>query len=366
MTKPRILIMAGGTGGHIFPAHAVATALNAAGWQVHWLGTPTRMEATLVPQFGWAFHTINVEGLRGKGLLSLLKAPWMLLKSVWQARKVINSVQPDIVLGFGGYASGPGGVAAWLKRLPLLIHEQNAIAGSTNRLLAKLASKVLVAFPAAFAGHAKQQVVGNPVRAELLSIGADHDYSGSLKVLVMGGSLGAKVLNDTLPTIFAKAAKQGAIAVRHQTGKASQQQTQQAYWQGGVGQLTAEVSAFIDDMAKAYAWADVVICRAGALTVSEVACAGIAAVFVPLPTAIDDHQTANARWLSEQGAAQLVLQRNLDEQHLLPLLQQWLDNKTSLQQMAAKARACALDHATAQVVALCQQAVGQQVTGQQI
>ena len=366
MTKPRIMIMAGGTGGHIFPAQAVATALNAAGWQIHWLGTATRMEATLVPQFGWPFHTIDVAGLRGKGVLSLLKAPWMLLKSVWQARQVLNTVQPDVVLGFGGYASGPGGVAAWLKRLPLLIHEQNAVAGSTNRLLAKLADKVMVAFPAAFSAEPKQLVVGNPVRSELINVAAAHDYSGELKVLVVGGSLGARVLNDTLPAIFAKAAAAGAIAVRHQTGKALQQQTEQTYQQQNATQLTANVSAFIDDMAQAYAWADVVICRAGALTVSELAAAGVAAVFVPLPTAIDDHQSANARWLTEQGAALLVAQQDLTEQRLLPLLSQWLTDKTPLQQMAAKARACALDNATAQVVAQCQHFAGQQVVGQHL
>jgi UDP-N-acetylglucosamine--N-acetylmuramyl-(pentapeptide) pyrophosphoryl-undecaprenol N-acetylglucosamine transferase len=366
MTKPRILIMAGGTGGHIFPAKAVASALSEAGWQVHWLGTATRMEASLVPQFGWPFHAIDVAGLRGKSVFSLIKAPWMLLKSVWQARKVINTVQPDLVLGFGGYASGPGGVAAWLKRIPLLIHEQNAVAGSTNRLLAVLAKKVLVAFPAAFAGHAKQQLVGNPVRAEIINAAARHNYDGSLKVLVVGGSLGAKVLNDTLPALFAKAAQQGVLHVRHQTGKAAELPTAQAYQAQAGDNLQAEVSAFIDDMAAAYAWADVVICRAGASTVSELACAGVAAVFVPLPGAIDDHQSANARWLTQQGAALQFAQRDFNQHSLLPLLQQWLQSKTALQHMAAKARSCALDQATAQVVALCQQTVGQTVTGQQL
>lgn len=366
MTKPRILIMAGGTGGHIFPAQAVATALSATGWQIHWLGTANRMEATLVPQFGWPFHAINVAGLRGKRVLSLLTAPWMLAKSLLQARRVLKTVQPDLVLGFGGYASGPGGVAAWLNRVPLFIHEQNAVAGSTNRLLAKLARKVLVAFPGAFAGNARQQVVGNPVRAELIDIASTHDYSGSLKILVVGGSLGSQALNDKLPAIFAKAAQNGVLEVRHQTGNAMQQQTEQQYQKLSTTGLTVQANAFIDDMAQAYAWADVVICRAGASTVSELACAGVAAVFVPLPGAIDDHQTANARWLTEQGAALLVAQHNLTEQNLLPLLQQWLQSKAPLQQMAVKARACALDHATAQVVALCQQVVGQQVAGQNL
>ena len=366
MTKPRILIMAGGTGGHIFPAQAVATALHAKGWQVHWLGSADRMEASLVPQFGWPFHAIAVAGLRGKGLVAKLSAPWMLLKSIWQAIKVLNTVQPDLVLGFGGYASGPGGVAAWLQQRPLLVHEQNAVAGSTNRLLARLALKVMVAFPAAFAAHSKQVVVGNPVRQALINAGAKHDYAGSLKVLVVGGSLGAQVLNNRLPAIFAKAAQTGELQVRHQTGSAMQQQTQQAYQAVASATLQAEVTAFIDDMASAYAWADVVICRAGASTVSELACAGVAAVFVPLPSAIDDHQSANARWLAGQQAALLLPQQELNEQRLLPKLIQWLGNKTELQQMAANARACALDDATAQVVALCQTAVGHKVAGQHL
>ncbi|HEX5792306.1 MAG TPA: UDP-N-acetylglucosamine--N-acetylmuramyl-(pentapeptide) pyrophosphoryl-undecaprenol N-acetylglucosamine transferase, partial [Rheinheimera sp.] len=245
-------------------------------------------------------------------------------------------------------------------------HEQNAVAGSTNRLLARFAQQVMVAFPAAFAGEPKQLVVGNPVRAELIKVATVHDYRGELKILVLGGSLGAKVLNETLPAIFAKAATNGAITVRHQTGQALLAQTEQAYQQLAAAGLTAQATAFIDDMAQAYAWADVVICRAGALTVSEVATAGIAALFVPLPTAIDDHQSVNARWLTEQGAALMLAQHDLTEQQLLPLLKQWLASKAPLQQMAAKARACALDNATAQVVAQCQQVAGQHVTGQNL
>ena len=360
MTKPTVLIMAGGTGGHIFPAQAVATALADKGWQIHWLGSADRMEAKLVPQFGWAFSAITVSGLRGKGIVALLKAPFMLVQAIWQAGKVIKQVKPDVVLGFGGYASGPGGVAAWLQRLPLLIHEQNAVAGSTNRLLARFAHKVLVAFPAAFAGHAKQLVVGNPVRAALIDAAAKHDFGGSLKVLVIGGSLGAKVLNDSLPAIFAKAANVGQLEVRHQTGSTMQQQTALAYQQHQQANLHFAVSAFIDDMAQAYSWADVVICRAGASTVSELACAGVAAVFVPLPTAIDDHQSANAAWLSSKQAALVMPQAQLNSGELLAMLTRWLSDKTELQQMAARARACALDDASAQVVAQCQQFAGQQ------
>ena len=360
MTKPRVLIMAGGTGGHIFPAQAVANELQQAGWQIHWLGSAGKMEATLVPGFGWPFHPVTVSGLRGKGPLTLVKAPFMLLQSVLQARAVIKDIKPQLVLGFGGYASGPGGLAAWLQRIPLLIHEQNAVAGSTNRLLARFARKVLVAFPAAFAGHIRQLLVGNPVRKPLIGVAEQHDFSGCLKVLVVGGSQGAKVLNETLPPVFAALAQVAPIQVKHQTGKAMLAQTEQHYQRLESANLQAEASAFIDDMANAYAWADLVICRSGASTVSELACAGVAALFVPLPTAIDDHQTANAKWLSERGAAMLVPQSEFTTARVQSLLAVWQHDKTELQQMAARARACALDDASTQVVAQCLQAVGQQ------
>ncbi|CAM3792807.1 undecaprenyldiphospho-muramoylpentapeptide beta-N-acetylglucosaminyltransferase [Rheinheimera salexigens] len=363
MKSPRILIMAGGTGGHIFPAKAVAMALLAQGWQVHWLGSQDRMEAQLVPKFGLPFHSIQISGLRGKSPLSLLKAPWMLIKSVWQARRIINTVQPNLVLGFGGYASGPGGLAAWLSQVPLIIHEQNAVAGSTNKLLAKFARNVLVAFPSAFAALPKQQLVGNPVRAELINVGQQHNTSKTLNVLVIGGSLGAKALNEQLPVIFAAAAAAGQVNVQHQTGTALLTSTEQRYNALAQPGLSVDVAAFIDDMAAAYRWADVVICRAGASTVSEVASAGVAAIFVPLPNAIDDHQTANAHWLSQQQAALVIKQTELTAANLLPMLQQWLTDKTQLQQLASTAKACALDNATEQVVQFCQQAVAQPVTG---
>ena len=363
-----MLISGGGTGGHIYPALAIANAWmeKHPGSEILFVGAEGKMEMQKVPEAGYTIKGLPVAGLQRSLTMANLSFPFKLWKSLKMAATIVNEFKPQVVVGVGGYASGPGGVAAWLKRLPLFIHEQNAVAGSTNRLLAKLARKVLVAFPAAFAGHAKQQLVGNPVRAELINIAAAHDYSGSLKVLVVGGSLGAQALNDKLPAIFAKASDAGVLEVRHQTGKAMQLQTEQQYQQLGNANLTAQASAFIDDMAQAYAWADVVICRAGASTVSELACAGVAAVFVPLPSAIDDHQSANARWLTEQGAALLLAQHELTEQRLLPLLQQWLHSKAPLQQMAVKARACALDHATAQVVALCQQVVGQQVAGQNL
>ncbi|MGI5308324.1 undecaprenyldiphospho-muramoylpentapeptide beta-N-acetylglucosaminyltransferase [Rheinheimera sp. WS51] len=383
MTKlnksPRILIMAGGTGGHIFPAKAVAMALLDQGWQVDWLGSHDRMEAQLVPSFGIPFHSIQISGLRGKTKLSLLKAPWMLIKSVWQSRRIIKQLQPDVVLGFGGYASGPGGLAAWLRGVPLLIHEQNAVAGSTNKLLAKFARQVLVAFPTAFSALTKQRLVGNPVRAELISAGhqpnldnvstnekSTNQENRSLHILVIGGSLGAKALNEQLPAIFSAAAKNGQIKVQHQTGPVLLASTQACYSELAQPGLSVDVAAFIDDMASAYRWADLVICRAGASTVSEVASAGVAAIFVPLPNAIDDHQTANANWLSQQQAALVIKQTDLTAANLLPLLQEWLADKAPLRKLAAAAKSCALDNATEQVVQFCQQVVGQPVTGTKI
>lgn len=361
MSKPLVLIMAGGTGGHIFPAQAVAQALHHAGWDIAWLGTSDRMEAQLVPQFGWSFYPIKVSGLRGKGLRNIISAPMMLLRSVWQARKVIRQLKPTLVLGFGGYASGPGGLAAWVSGIPLLIHEQNAVAGSTNKLLARLAEKVLVAFPSAFANSAKQQLIGNPVRNELLSCRQQRAENTELRILVIGGSLGAKALNEQLPSQFANLAALGQIAIRHQTGEAMLSAVKQAYQPLQEQGIAVEVAAFINDMAAAYRWADVVVCRAGALTVSEVAAAGIAAVFVPLPSAIDDHQTANAQSLTSHNAAWLLPQAELTEPGIVPILAPCLTDKTELQQRACNARQHALLNATAEVVALCRQVTGQAV-----
>ena len=359
MSKPAkiALIMAGGTGGHIFPAQAVATLLAAEGWTIHWLGTADRMEARLVPGFGWQFHPIQVAGLRGKGLQSLLQAPWMLWRSISQARQLLRQLQPQLVLGFGGYASGPGGFAAWLQKIPLLIHEQNAVAGTTNKLLAKLAQRVLVAFPTAFVGHPKRQVLGNPVRSSLIGLKTENNFSKGLNILIVGGSLGAKALNEVLPAQLKQVAACGPVQVRHQTGSAMLTQVQQSYT-GAPASLTIEATAFIDDMAAAYRWADLVICRAGALTVSEIACVGVAAIFVPLPSAIDDHQTANANWLVQQQAALLWPQADLNNLNLVSLLQSWLLDKKPLADMAQRARACAIDDAAEQVVAVCRHMTG--------
>ncbi|MDX1677672.1 undecaprenyldiphospho-muramoylpentapeptide beta-N-acetylglucosaminyltransferase [Arsukibacterium sp.] len=361
MAKPLALIMAGGTGGHIFPAQAVAKALAAEGWDIAWLGSTDRMEARLVPGFGWPFYGIHVAGLRGKGLVSKLTAPWMLLKAFWQAATVCRRLKPAIALGFGGYASGPGGLASWLSGTPLLIHEQNAVAGSTNKLLARLAQKVLVAFDSAFQGNRKRQLVGNPIRAELLKCRADRPEPDSLNILIVGGSLGAQALNRALPAQLTELAKSGTIAIRHQTGVAMLAEVEQAYQPLKADGCQVEVTAFIDDMAAAYRWADVLICRSGALTVSEVAAVGVAAIFVPLPGAIDDHQTANARVLADRDAAVLLPQSQLQQQGVQPVMQPWLTDKAPLQQMAQRARNLAKTDAAEQIVALCRQVTGQVV-----
>ncbi|EHR41349.1 undecaprenyldiphospho-muramoylpentapeptide beta-N-acetylglucosaminyltransferase [Alishewanella jeotgali] len=361
MTKPLALIMAGGTGGHIFPAQAVANALQQAGWDIAWLGTADRMEAQLVPEFGYPFYSIKVAGLRGKGLGAKLAAPFMLLRSVWQARQIIKQIKPQLVIGFGGYASGPGGFAAWLGGIPLLIHEQNAVPGSTNKLLARFAEKIMVAFPEAFASSVKQQLVGNPVRKEVIGCREQRPVNAELRILIVGGSLGAKALNEQLPPQLIALAHQGVLAVKHQTGDAMYQQVYNAYQPLREQGLQIEVCAFIKNMAEAYRWADLVICRAGALTVSEVAAAGIAAIFVPLPTAIDDHQTANAKTLTSHDAGWLLPQHQLMAPGIVPILAEFMHNKAGLAERANKARALALDNATAQVVTLCQQVTGQVV-----
>lgn len=353
MTR-RALIMAGGTGGHVFPALAVAQQLRAQGWQLAWLGTARGIEARLVPQADIELHTIAVQGLRGKGLLSLLTAPVNLLRALWQARTVLSGVKPDLVLGFGGFASGPGGLVAALRGVPLLIHEQNARAGTTNRLLARLARRVLEAFRS---GLPRAEQVGNPVRADICALPAPAERfagrTGALRILVLGGSQGARAINGLIPALCRRLGD--TIEVRHQTGEKLYEETLALYVQAGLP--VAGVSAFIGDMAEAYGWADLVICRAGALTVSEISVAGLAAIFVPFPQTIDDHQTANAQWLADQGAALVRQQRDLTEDWLVGEITKLNGDRAALYAIAGKARAQALPDAACQVAAICQEIV---------
>ncbi|AHM75757.1 undecaprenyldiphospho-muramoylpentapeptide beta-N-acetylglucosaminyltransferase [Yersinia hibernica] len=342
----RLMVMAGGTGGHVFPGLAVAHHLMAQGWQVRWLGTADRMEASLVPKNGIEIDFIQISGLRGKGLMAQLTAPVRIYRAVRQAKKIMRDYQPDVVLGMGGYVSGPGGLAAWLCGIPVVLHEQNGIAGLTNRWLAKIAKKVLQAFPGAFANA---EVVGNPVRTDVLALPLPaerlSDRVGPIRVLVIGGSQGARVLNQTLPQVAATLGEQ--ITVWHQVGKGALPDVLAAYQQAGQADKH-QVVEFIDDMAAAYAWADVVVCRSGALTVSEVAAAGLPAIFVPFQHK-DRQQYWNALPLEKAGAAKIIEQPQFTAQAVSRLLAEW--DRATLLAMAERARQVAIPDATERVAA---------------
>ena len=350
----KILIMAGGTGGHIFPAIAVAQRLQAEGWSVVWLGGAGGMETRLVPQHGFLLETIQMRGLRGKGLKSLLTAPWMVVKAVMQAHRVIKKHQPDMVIGFGGYTGFAGGVAARLNRKPLVIHEQNAVAGLTNRVLSAFATRTLCAFPSAFWARAGEaDWVGNPVRADISALAEPQirfsGRTGALKVLVVGGSLGAQVFNETLPLALALMPIEHRPAVTHQSGEKNQAALIKNYQTAGINEVACV--PFIGDMAQAYAQADVVLCRAGALTVAELAAAGAAGILIPYPAAVDDHQTANARYLSDSKAAILLPQAQANPEKLAEILQNL--TRADCLEMAKHARTLALTQATEKVAAVC-------------
>lgn len=343
--------MAGGTGGHVFPALAVAQELRDRDIAVTWLGTRRGIEAELVPNNRFPIDYINVEGLRGTGVIKLLKAPILLVRALWQAVGVIRKEQPDIVLGLGGFASGPGGVAARLLGLPLVIHEQNAIAGTTNKLLAKIASRVLTAFPSALPGG---EWVGNPVRKEIVALPAPEERVAQtgcpLRLLVLGGSLGALAINQQVPAALAMLEEDQRPEVRHQCGRKHSTETESAYKEVAV---EASVEPFIADMAEAYGWADMVVCRAGALTISELAAAGVGALLIPYPHAIDDHQTRNGEWLVGQDAAVLIQQADLTTEKLALLLAEWLGDRKKLQLLATNARQLAKTGVAEAVADVC-------------
>jgi len=359
----RCLIMAGGTGGHVFPGLAVANALRAEGWDIHWLGTAERMEAQVVPKHGIPIHFIPVKGLRGKGISARIQGAVALVKSLFSARRIIKRLQPDIVVGFGGYASGPGGVAAKSLGIPVIVHEQNAAAGMTNKLLSKLASRVLLGFDDAkeqFSGAADNvHTVGNPVRDDIWQVKPKkrESYAGarSLNMLVVGGSLGAQILNETVPETCGVL---NGLSIKHQCGKGNSDAVAKAYESVGADMANVEVSDFIDNMAAAYEWADFIVCRAGALTVSEVAASGRAAIFVPLPFAVDDHQTKNAQSLVKQNAALMIAQSVL-KQNLGQAVRRWLEHPEDCLKMGALAKTCASIHATENVVSHVKSVVGE-------
>lgn len=351
MTQKCALVMAGGTGGHIFPGLAVAEALREAGWRVHWLGAPDSMESQLVPPRGFAFEAVAFGGVRGKGLATLAFLPLKLLRAFWQSLQVVRRVQPDVVLGLGGYITFPGGMMASLWGKPLVLHEQNSVAGLANKVLAQVADRVFTAFPGVFKTG---QWVGNPLRQAFTQQATPAERfagrTGPLRVLVVGGSLGAKALNDIVPQALALMPEATRPQVIHQSGAKQIEALRANYAAAGV---QAELTPFIDDTAAAFAQADLVICRAGASTVTELAAVGVAALFVPFPFAVDDHQTTNAQFLVAQGGGWLVPQAELTAQNLAERLTAL--SRDTLQDVAQKAHAQKKTNATREVVMACEE-----------
>ena len=349
--QPTLLVMAGGTGGHIFPGLAVAEYLREKGWHVAWLGNPHGMEHRLVPPRGFSFEGIQFSGLRGKGLKTLLLLPFNLLRAFWQSIQVVRRVRPNVVLGMGGYVTFPGGMMSVLLGKPLVLHEQNSIAGLANKVLAKVADKTLCAFPGALSGATW---VGNPLRAGLAHLPSPatryESRQGPLRVLVVGGSLGAAALNDVVPAALALIPEEQRPQVVHQSGEKHVEQLRNSYAKHGV---LADIKPFIEDMTSAYADADLVICRAGAMTIAELSAAGVASYLVPFPHAVDDHQTFNARFLSDAGAAVLVQQKELSPTALAHFLQ--TQTRADLMKMAEKALSQAKPSATKDVANVCEQ-----------
>jgi len=348
---PCALVMAGGTGGHIFPGLAVAEALRERGWRVHWLGAPDSMESRLVPPRGFALEMIDFGGVRGKGITTLLLLPLRLQRAFWQALQVVRRVQPDVLIGLGGYITFPGGMMGTLLGKPMVLHEQNSVAGMANKILAGIADRVFTAFPNVMK---KAQWVGNPLRTAFLNQPAPEqrfvERRGPLRLLVVGGSLGAKALNDTVPQALALLPEDGRPIVLHQSGEKQIEALRANYEAAGV---QAELTPFIDDTAQAFADADLIVCRAGASTVTEIAAVGAAALFVPFPSAVDDHQTSNARFLVDAGAAWLVPQHELTPEGLARTLR--MVQREQLQEMAVKAKQMQKTDAVAAMVAACEQ-----------
>jgi len=351
-----ILIMAGGTGGHVFPALAVADYMKVSGWRVVWLGTKGGMESMLVPQKGYDIETINFSGLRGKNFITWLTLPLRLLLAFWQSAKVLFQIRPDVVLGMGGYPAFPGGIMASLLNKSLLIHEQNSIPGLANKILAMFADKVLLGFPDAIRNEKKVVISGNPVRNEISQLDTpDKRYagrSGKLKLLIIGGSLGAQALNTIVPQTLKLIPDNMRPLVTHQAGRKNLETLKKNYAEAGV---EGELVVFIEDMAVHYADCDLVICRAGALTIAELTAVGTASILVPFPYAVDDHQTSNAKFLSDKDAAVLLPQNKLTPQNLAKLLMGFTREK--LLEMAMKARELARPNATRLVAEACMEMI---------
>lgn len=358
----RIAVMAGGTGGHVFPALAVAQALRARGAEPFWMGTRAGLEARLVPAQGFDLEWLRVQGLRGKGFKALAAAPWRLTLALREAAAILRKRSPDLVLGMGGFVSGPGGLMAWRQGRPLVIQEQNSVPGMTNQWLARLADRVFEGFPGSFPAARAAIASGNPVRAEIAALPAPAERwaarlatpGARVRLMVLGGSLGARALNQMVPQALARLPEALRPEVRHQAGERTLEVARQAYREAGV---QANIQPFVTDMAEAYAWADLIICRAGALTVAEIAAVGMPAIFVPYPYAVDDHQVGNAEYLVRAGAANLLLESDLSAETLAGPLKVLLADPARRLKMAEAARAKARPDAAAHIADACMELV---------
>ncbi|HET7650660.1 MAG TPA: undecaprenyldiphospho-muramoylpentapeptide beta-N-acetylglucosaminyltransferase [Gammaproteobacteria bacterium] len=354
-----IVIMAGGTGGHIFPALAVADVLRARGHAVTWIGTRQGLEAKLVPGAGIPIEWIEVGGVRGKGAATLLKSPFTVLRAMLQALRILRRIKPRVALGMGGFASGPGGIAARLTGCPLVLHEQNAVPGVTNRILSHFATRVMEGFPGSFSANRNVEYVGNPVRAAIAALPSPATRfagrDGASRLLILGGSQGARILNEVVPAAVARMDVTSRPEIWHQTGARDVETVAAAYREQNI---PARVVAFIDDMAEAYAWADLAVCRAGALTIAELTAAGLGAVLVPFAAAVDDHQTRNATFLTQSGAAERLAQNKLSAETLASVLQRLLADRPRLLSMAMRARTLARTNAAERVADVCMELGG--------
>ncbi len=352
----RVLIMAGGTGGHVFPGLAIAKKLREDGVEVNWLGTEQGPEARWVPENDIPIHFISIKGFRGKGLIDQLFTPWHILVALFQSISIINQLKPDVVIGLGGYASGPGAIASWILGKKLVIHEQNAKPGTTNQWLAHIANRILEGFPNTFKNRRNVYTVGNPVRAEILNLPSPDQRLTPSKtrkhLLVLGGSLGAAAINTLLPKALARLPEAIRPSVLHQTGEKHLADTRQSYENAGV---EAEIVPFIVEMDKAYSWADVVLSRAGALTIAELCAAGLGAILVPFPYAIDDHQTANANFMAEKEAAILMQQSALTEESLADILKKLGESDEQCRAMGKAAYALRQFDATEKIMTICKE-----------
>lgn len=354
-----VLIMAGGTGGHVYPGLAVARALQQDGIDVVWLGTRRGLEARVVPEAGIDLEYITISGIKGRGWLQWLLMPVRVMIALAQALKIIRRRKPSMVLSMGGFVAGPGGLMAWLLRKPLVVHEQNAIPGFTNRVLSLFAQRILTGFPDVFSRFPKTMHVGNPVRSDIVRLPEPAkrvaDHGGALRVLVIGGSQGARRLNQAMADLMHLWQDETLIDVWHQCGERLLEETRERYGERLAQNTRLKLVPFIEDMNEAYQWADLVICRAGAMTVAELACAGMASILVPFPYATDDHQTANAKYLADRGAAMLIPEHQLTVDSLQDMLHELAQNRDVIQRMSEQARGAAMPDATNTVVEVCRE-----------